>query len=99
MIEVSDTMIAQDGEKKKIHYIVIKIGDKVYSTTFGQIPCVDLERAEHQETSTKNIGKEDNFWIKGKFTETNKHTKMEAPIPFELNIYSEPPKVKQTTLK
>ena len=38
---------------------------------------------------TNNIGEEDNFWVKGKFTETNNHEKLNEKLPFELNIYSE----------
>ena len=88
--EVNGNMFAQENKRKKIHYMILKIGDKVYSTKFGEIPCKDINIAEHQKSFTKNIGEEDNFWIKGKFSEGKGHTILPEKIPFELNIYSDP---------
>jgi len=61
-------------------YLVIKIGDKVYSTTA-------FERPQHS-FDFRRSGEKDNIWCKGFFTEGKGHRKLKTPIPFELNIYT-----------
>jgi ERCC4-type nuclease len=90
MLKVSNTMNVKDVKDKKIHYIIIKIGDKFYSTSYEDIKSGnDISLAKEQLAETKGIGKQKNTWIKGFFTETNNHNKLLDPIPFELNIYEE----------
>ena len=87
-IKVSNTMKAENIRDKNVHYIVIKLGDKFYSTTFSEIKTgKDIEIAKEQLADTKGIGIQKNTWIVGKFTETNKHEKLSEPLPSELNIY------------
>jgi hypothetical protein len=93
--DISGTMLSSQNENKKVHYIVCKIGDKVYSTTFGEIPSKDVSVAKKQKTHTENIGEEDNLWLKGFFTEERGHNKLPVPVPFEINIYTEPKKSSQ----
>ncbi len=63
-----------------VSYLIIKIGNSVFSTTMYEKPThiLDLKR----NTETKNI------WLMGEFTETRQHKKLKEPIPFELNIYT-----------
>jgi len=104
---VSSTMVVKGEEEKKVDYIVIKIGGKTYSTNTTTFPNTDINLSKLQITDTKNIGKQENLWIKGQFTEEAGHKKLDAPTPFELNVYSQIPEnnvkdfkkeEKQTTL-
>ena len=85
-IQVSETMISENHAEIKTHYLIIKISNKVFSTTFGK--SIDFVKSVLQKSNTKNIGFESNLYITGKFTETNNHAPI-IPIPFELNIYSD----------
>ena len=77
-------------EDEVVEYIVIKIGDKVYSTTFSEIRTgKDISVAKKQLVITDGIGSQDNLWIKGKFTEGKNHVKLDEDINFEINIYTE----------
>jgi hypothetical protein len=70
-------------------YIIIKIGDKTYSTSYSDIKNgKDISIAKNQAVDTAGIGKQNNLWIKGKFTEGKYHNKFDMPIPFELNVYT-----------
>ena len=60
-------------------YIVLKIGDKVFSTEFFKKPKHTIDFLRKEET--------DNIWVKGEFTEKKGHVVLKKPIPFELNIY------------
>lgn len=64
--------------KEEGTYLVLKLGNKVYSTTFfHKVKHVfDFRRSEEKE----------NIWIKGEFTEKKGHKQMK-PLPFEVNIY------------
>lgn len=64
---------------EKVSYLIIKIGNSIFSTTMFDKPkhVLDLKRN----------GEKQNIWIKGEFTEGEDHTKLAFPIPFELNIY------------
>lgn len=74
---------------KEVDYIVIKIGDKIYSTSFSDIKNgKDISIAMKQLVDTKGIGEQENLWIKGSFTEGSKHEKLPTSVPFEINIYS-----------
>ena len=67
--------------KKEVgSYLVIKIDDKVFSTTSFKRPTHTFD--------FKRVGEKDNIWCKGFFTETKGHRKLKNPIPFELNIYT-----------
>lgn len=67
-----------------IDYIVLKIGDKTFSTKIG---TDTIAVAKLQLVKTKEIGHENNLWLKGVFTEGKNHQPI-RPIPFELNIYT-----------
>jgi hypothetical protein len=98
-VDVCDTMISVKENIKNVKYLVIKIGDKTYSINSNHfLPEAnsDIYISKIQKTITKNVGSQENFWIKGVFTEEKNHEKIK-PIPFELNIYSEL-KEKQGTL-
>lgn len=84
--KVSDTMKVLFQEEKKIDYIVFKIGDKSYSTSYEDI-VKGLIKGNLQIVETKGIGKQTQLWIKGELTEETDHKKLEVNIPFELNIY------------
>lgn len=98
-IQVSANMCVTKEGNKKIDYIVIKIGGKTYSTTFETFPSKDIEKAKTQITETKNVGEQENLWIKGQFTEEENHKKLETPIPFEINIYSQLPDKSEKQMK
>lgn len=86
-MNVSDTMKVKQSFNLTTQYVVIKIGDKVYSTTFSDMEGKDISTSMVQITETKGIGTQKNIWIKGKFTEGKGHKSIDA-IPFEINIYS-----------
>lgn len=67
-----------------VDYLVFKCRE-VFST---QWPQTNKIMAKRQIVVTKGIdGEQINLWIKGEFKETNGHTPLPRPIPFELNIY------------
>lgn len=101
MIRDLGTMKILKEKDTKIHYVIIQIGGKTYSTTFdGKKDGKDIAISKKQLAETEGIGQEDNLWIKGKFTETANHSKLPEEIPFQLNVYSKiPPSFeKQSTL-
>ena len=83
---VSNTMKVLHTEDKKIDYIVLKIGDKVYSSNYGDITKGFLT-GQMQVVDTKGIGTQPHLWIKNKFTEEKGHKKLAKELPFELNVY------------
>jgi len=88
MIRDLGNMKVLKEKDKKVEYVVIKIGDKVYSTTFSEIKTgKDIDISKLQLVDTKGIGKQQNLWIKGKLTEGKNHKKLEKKQQFELNIY------------
>jgi hypothetical protein len=90
-VDVCDTMVSTKECIKNVKYIVLKIGDKTYSINSNHfIPEAnpDVNISKVQKTTTLNVGTQENFWIKGVFTEEKNHEKI-RPIPFELNIYSD----------
>ena len=73
----------------EITYVVIKIGEKTYSTTYSSVGKeLDEIQGSLQETETEGIGKEKNIWVKGTLREQENHQKLANPMPFEINIYS-----------
>lgn len=83
---VSPSMTVLKSKNKKIDYIVLKIDGKSYSTSFknvngGHITGV-LQRVE-----TVGVGKQNQLWIKDKFTEGTGHQQLDKEKPFELNVY------------
>lgn len=90
MIRDLGTMRILKEKRIKAEYIVIKIGDKVYSTSFSEIKTgKDIDVAMKQLVDTNGIGEQDNLWVKGKFTESKKHQKLDEEVPFEINVYTE----------
>lgn len=90
MIGDLETMKILEEEDEKVEYVVIKIGDRTYSTSFCEIKSgKDIDIAKKQLVVTKGIGKQLNLWIKGFFTETEDHNKLSSKVPFEINIYTE----------
>ena len=86
--EVSPNMKVRNKKTVKSKYVVLKFGGKTYSTSFCDNTRRDLDFTVVQESVTKNVGTEDNLWIKDRFTEKENHEKIE-PIEFEINIYAE----------
>ena len=84
--KVSDTMTVLFSEDKKIDYIVLKIGNKTFSTNYEDIANGKM-MGKLQLVETKGIGKQHQLWIKGNFTEGNNHKKLDEEKPFELNLY------------
>ena len=81
------SMKVDNSIKKKVNYIIIKIGNKIYSTKFGEKEHEKGCFCTLNKTETKGIGKERSLMIRnGKFVETNKHEKID-PINFEVDIY------------
>ena len=87
--KISKTVNILQDNKKDVKYVVIKIDNKIYSTKFVDRDQEGIHMAREQITDTENLGAEENIWIKGWFSETNNHNKLDKEIPFELNIYSE----------
>lgn len=86
-------------EEFKGEYIVLKIGDQTFSTSYEDIKGGnDITVAKNQLVETKGIGVQDNLWIKGKFTESKRHIKLKTPISFELNIYSQNKNMEETNM-
>ena len=69
-----------NSKKQKISYLILKLGDKTFSTKLFEFPkhVFDLRRN----------GEENNLWVKGVFTETKNHVPLSEPIDFEINIYT-----------
>ena len=89
MIRDLGNMQILEEKKEQVEYIVIKIGDQVYSTSYEEIKTgKDIDIRMLQKVNTKGIGKQDNLWIKGKFTEGKYHKKLDKPVSFELNVYT-----------
>lgn len=84
--KVSDTMDVLFNEEKEIDYIVIKIGDKTFSTSYEEIKK-GLIKGNVQLVKTDGIGEQTQLWVKGKFTEEENHKKLEEEEKFEINIY------------
>jgi len=84
--KVSDTMKVEFSEDKKIDYIVVKIGNKTYSTSYTDINSGKI-KGKLQLVDTKGVGKQHQIWVKGNFTEGENHKTLEEPASFELNLY------------
>jgi hypothetical protein len=84
--EVSNTMKVLFSEEKEIDYIVIKVGENTYSTSFEEIRQ-GLIKGNMQIVDTKGIGTQAQLWIKGNLTEKESHQKLPETLPIELNIY------------
>ena len=52
-IQVSETMISENHAEIKTHYLIIKISNKVFSTTFGK--SIDFVKSVLQKSNTKKI--------------------------------------------
>ena len=88
MIRQIGNMQVLKEERKKVEYIVFKIGNKIYSTSYSEIKTgKDINIAMEQDVNTIGVGEQKNLWIKGKFTEEQKHSKLSQEVPFEINIY------------
>jgi len=93
--KVSDTMSVDNALDVKPHYMVMKLGDKVFSTRFGNkedllLPGggVDFIKSILSKSNTTNIGFESNLHITGVFSEIENHQKI-RPVHFDLSFYSE----------
>ena len=84
--KVSETMKVIYSETKKVDYIVLKIGDKCFSTNYEDIKKGTIS-GMIQIVDTKNIGEQTQIWTKGTFSEGKNHEKLATELPFELNIY------------
>jgi len=82
----NETMRVSDLQNKKINYVLMNIGNKWLSTTFGKPSNVN---ATFSNTNTKNIGKEKSLRVTGVLTETNGHKKLPTPEKFEVTLYFE----------
>lgn len=89
------TMKILSERNAPISYIVIQIGGVTYSTKFTDLAGSDIKVAKEQETETVGIGRQINLWLKGIFTESKHHKKLEEPIPFQINIYTKPKEKKE----
>ena len=71
--------ISMDKNEQQITYLVLKIGDEVFSTEYFKKKkhSIDFKRKDESE----------NIWIQGTFSESTGHVVMDEPIKFELNIY------------
>ena len=97
---VSNTMKVLKNKNLKGEYIVIRIGNETYSTSFGEIKTgKDIDRCALQKVDTVGIGIQDNVWVKGTLTEGTNHKPLsegtallnvssDGKIPFEINIYT-----------
>jgi len=82
------TMKVSNQQDKVIDYIIIKIGDKIYSTKFGENATENGCKGLTEDTETIRIGKEKCFMIRSiPLVETNKHKELDDPINGELDIY------------
>jgi len=87
---IDNTMAVMEEKDEETEYIVLKFAGKTYSTFHKKgtgILSPDIKISRKQKVETFGVGKQNNFWIKGVFTEGSGHEKIDA-IPFELNIYS-----------
>ena len=77
--KVSNTMKVLFNEEKKVDYIVIKIGDKIFSTPYEDISKGNI-KGNLQVTKTKNIGEQAQLWVRGNFTEGKKHQELKIAL-------------------
>lgn len=75
------------GEKVEksasLDYLIVKIGDKIFSTKEDgeNIGKINISNFAHEDEG------QEGRWMEGRFIETNKHKKLEKPIPFVIDIY------------
>jgi hypothetical protein len=74
-------MSVLDSDEIPVDYVVIRLNGKTYSTQHTQIGISKL-----QLVKTKEVGCQNNIWLKGVFKETDNHQQI-PDTPFELNIY------------
>jgi len=60
-------------------YFVLNLGGEIYSGIGGELKIQEIHTIR---------GKQLNIWLKGEFSEKERHSPMKR-IPFELNIYLE----------
>ena len=62
MIRDLGNMKILEEEDAEIEYVVVKIGDKFYSTSYSEIKTgKDIDIAKNQLVETKGIGKQNNL--------------------------------------
>jgi len=79
------TMKVLDSRQIQVGYMVIKLGNSVFSTDNKNNDCVEVSKL--QFVKTEGVGHQTNIWLKGKFTMMKGHKPLAEPIPFELNVY------------